>query len=771
MKICIYLSLLLLPFSVFSQEETTFLIYFKNVQAADAIITLERTFNVKISYQNQFIDNKIITLPKKKRTLKEVLNELSILLQVKFKMINQRYIVVNEMADENEIEYYLQQLDEIVINEYLTKGIAKNRNATFKIQPKQLDILPGLIEADVLESIQELPGVISPNETATGLNVRGGTQDQNQIIWDGINMYHNGHLFGMISSFNPNITQSITFYNKGTNPRFGDRISSVIDISTSNTIAEKAAIGFGFNGVSADAYIETPIIKNKLSLLLAYRNSYENFFETGTFQKIEQKVFQNSSILDNETSEEEFFFKDYNLKLNYQLNKNNTLLASLIHIDNDLQHDYNNINEDGYFQEFLVSKNNGYSLSWNKNWNDAVKQTTTLSYSFYKLDYNFISGENQTQLLKFEKENQIKDYNLLTELTLLHKQKNHVSLGYQASYKKVNYDFMETTDLSYILDKKDVALNTHSVFSNFSGRHSKWFDFELGIRVNYYNQLNTFRLEPRILLIKNLNNYFKIQISGEIKNQIIYKIDETIFSDISLENKLWILADGNEAPIINSKHGSLGFMYHNNGWTFDMDTYYKKIKGISALSLGFFNENNTKYFTGKQNIYGVDFYTKKDFNNIKTWVSFSINKTDNKFEGINNNNYFTASNEIAQHVSASITYKIKQFQVALGWKWHSGKPFTKTIINLDDNSVGFIGVNTERLPNYHRLDLSSVYNFSFSKPSNIKGKIGFSIWNLYNRKNFISREFKGNNTTNDPIQIVDFYSLNVLPNFIFRMIW
>lgn len=771
MKICLYLSLLLLPFRVFTQEEPSFLIDFKNVQAADAIITLEKTYNVKISYQNLFIDNKVVSLHEKERTLKEVLDELSVLLQVHFKMINQRYIVVNKIDDGNGNELLIQQLDEIVINEYLTKGVTKNKDATFKILPKQLDILPGLIEADVLESIQELPGVISPNETATGLNVRGGTQDQNQIIWDGINMYHSGHLFGMISSFNPNITQSITFYNKGTNPRFGDRISSVIDITTSNAIAEKATIGFGFNGISADAYIETPIIKNKLSLLLAYRNSYENFFETGTFQKIEQKVFQNSSILDNETSEEEFFFKDYNLKLNYQLNKNNTLLASLIHIDNDLKHDYNNVNENRYFQDFLVSKNNGYGLIWNKNWNDSVKQTTKLSYSYYKLEYHYSSGENQTQLSKFEKENQIKDYNLSTELTLLSKQKTTWSLGYQSSLKKVQYDFMETTDLPYILDKKDVTLNTHSLFSNYSGRHSKWIDFEIGIRANYYNPLHAFRLEPRVLLIKNLNNHFKIQISGEIKNQIIYQIDETIFSDISLENKLWRLADANEAPIINSKHGSLGLMYQNKGWTFDVDSYYKKITGISSLSLGFFNENETKYFIGNQNIYGMDFYAKKDFNNIKTWVSFSLNRTDNKFEGINNNNYFTASNEIAQHISTSITYKVKQFQVALGWKWHSGKPFTKTITNPDDNRVSLVGVNTEKLPNYHRLDVSSVYNFSFSKQSGIKGKVGFSIWNLYNRKNHISREFTGNNISNDPIVLVDYYSLNLMPNFLFRMSW
>jgi hypothetical protein len=768
MKFSLYLILILFPLVVFSQEEATFLVYFNKVSAADAIITLEKTYNVKISYENKLIDNKIVSLIEKNRTLKETLDELSISLNVNFKIINQRYIVINEVDNTG---FNFQQLDEILIKEYLTRGITKNIDATFKIKPKQLDILPGLIEADILESVQELPGVNSPNETATGLNVRGGTPDQNQIIWDGINMYHSGHLFGMISSFNPNITQNITFYNKGTNPRFGERISSVIDISTSDEIPEKENFGLGFNGISADAYLETPIIKNKLSILMSYRQSYENLFETRTFKNMEQKVFQNSSILDNETSEENFRFKDYNIKLNYKLNSNNSLSASLIHIDNDLHHDYQEASDNKFYQDNLDTENNGYSLSWDKKWQNKITQISKLSYSFYSLKYNFITVENQNQILNFDKKNQINDYNFSTEISIPNKNNKTLSLGYQTSLKKVNFAFFETTDLSYLLDENNSRINTHSLFSNYSSRYSKSIDYDLGIRMNYYNQLNIFKIEPRILIIKALGDNIKIQASGEIKNQIIYQIEETVFSDLSLENKLWRLSDGKEAPIINSKHVTLGLLYHENGWSFDFDAYYKKIKGISSLSLGFYNENNSKYLIGKQNIYGLDFYAKKDFNKIKTWISYSINQTNNLFDGINNNQYFTASNQINHALSTSITYKTKRFQVALGWNWHTGKPYTLTTINQNDNSINFIGINTERLPNYHRLDISSVYNFAFSNKSTVKGKIGLSIWNLYNQRNYLSREITGNNIPNDPIRIADYYSLHITPNFLFRVYW
>ncbi|WP_188653236.1 FecR domain-containing protein [Yeosuana aromativorans] len=755
---------LFLPFIAFSQEPVTPLIHFDNVEAANAIITLEKAYNVKISYPNKLIDGKTVSLEEKKRTLNETLDELSSLLNIHFKIINQRYIVVNK-AEEETFNY--QQLNTVIINEYLTRGISKNMDATYKIQPKQLDILPGLIEADVLVSLQELPGVISPNETATGLSVRGGTPDQNHIIWDGITMYHSGHLFGMISSFNPNITQNITFYNKGTNPRFGERISSVVDISTSNDITEKINMGFGFNGISADAFFETPIIPNKLSVLVAYRKSYENLFETNTFKKMEQKVFQNSSILDNETSEENFHFKDYNVKLNYKLNSNNTLSGSLIHIDNDLLHDYQDFNNNIFYQDYIDTENNGYSLNWNKNWNSNVKQTTKVSFSDYMLQYDFVTEEDNTQLSKFDKENKIRDFDFSTELSL----HNTLSLGYQTSFKHVGYSFVETTDSPIVLDQNDSKINTHALFANYSNRQSKSFNFDIGMRANYYRQLNTLRLEPRLLIVKNINDNLKIQASGEIKNQVIYQIDETVYSDLSLENKLWRLSDGKEAPILNSNHLSLGALYHKNGWSFDFDSYYKKVTGISSLPLGFYNEDDTKYLKGEQNIYGLDFYTKKDFKSIKTWISYSINQIDARFDGINNNRYFTASNEIAHAISASISYKTKKLQVALGWKWHTGKPYTLSTVNPNDDDVSLVGVNTERLPNYHRLDLSSVYNFWFSKKSDIKGKVGLSIWNLYNQKNHLSREYTGNNIADDPVVIQDYYSLNLTPNFLFRMYW
>ena len=753
---------------VFSQEEATFLIYFNNEPAHNVIQILEKKYAVNISFADKYLEGKTVTIAAKKRSLKDVLTILSVTLKIKFKFISEKYIIINDVQ---EIEEEKIQLKEVIIHSYLTSGISKNKDASFTIKPKKLDILPGLTEADILESILELPGVLSPDETATGLHVRGGTPDQNHIIWDGITIYHSGHLFGMISPFNPYITNTITFYNKGTNPRYGDRISSIIDISTNDTVVEETHVGFGFNAISVDANIETPLIKNKLSLLASFRTSYEGVFETNTFHKFEDKVFQNTKIEDHSVSTENFLFKDYNFKLNYRPNKKNAFSISTIHIDNDLDHVYTDLNYTYSNQNILDTENDGYSLHWEKIWTDKILQTTKINHSKYHLNYDFISGTNSSGFSNYDKENFINETNFSTEFSIETKRNNLIDLGYQYSSKNVKYTYTEIKDQSLLLDKDDSTINSHTIFGNFSNKNFNLFNFDIGLRATYFSKLNTFRLEPRLLILKNINANLKLQFTGEIRNQIVGQIEETILNDLSLEKNLWKLSNGQEAPIIHNSQISAGFLYHKNNWSLDVDTYVKNTTGITALSLGFLQgKEDDKFRNGKQKVYGTDIYIKKDFKKIKTWVSYSFIDIKNKYDGINNNNYFSASNQIKHALSASVTYKVENLQIGLGWKWHSGKPYTKAYKDANNNIV-FDEINTENLSNYHRLDISSVYNFSFAKNSSLKGKIGFSIRNIYNQENHIAREYFVDKISNNPILVQDRYSIDFVPNFLFRINW
>ena len=758
--------LLFLPLVVaFSQEEATFSVEFNEVLVSESLASLEELYEVRFSYLDQVLKDKKISLKKADRTLDQVLYEISVLTSLNFQKIDERYIIVYESKATKK---NIQLLDNVVITGYLTKGIEKNKDATFTISPEKLGILPGLIEADILESIQLLPGVISPNETATGFTVRGGAMDQNRVIWDGINIYHKGHLFGMLSAFNPNSTRKVIFHNQGTHSRFGERASSVIDISSINQITDDFKVGLGVNGIDADVYIEAPIIKDKLSIQASLRRSYTELYQSITFTKIADKVFQDTKIINVENINNNFFFIDYNIKLNYQLNDANSFYASTIFIANDLNYLVRDSDLNTSFNDVLEIKNDGYGFGWNKTWNPSIVQHTKIFLSRYSLDYNYMTSLNGSQISNFEKKNEIYDSGVSTEVILNTKKNNNLTLGYQYVLKDVSYLFKENSGSPIILDADKTIINTHSIYAQYYYKNPKLFDINMGFRASYYQELDALRLEPRVLIYKDIFKNLKIQLSGEIKNQIISEIDETVLSDLSLENKLWRLADGKTFPIISSKQVSAGFIYEAMGWSIDITTYYKKINGKTALSLGFLNPDDSSFHTGEQTVLGVDFYAKKDFNFIKTWISYSFNNVISNFNGINNNESFTSSTNIRHSLTSSIAYKINQFQVALAWNWRTGKPYTEAYV-APGTQYYYVGINTGELPDYHRLDFSSTYDFNFSEKSNIKGKVGFSIRNIYNQNNLLSRDYEGNNSIDDPVVVVDKYSLGFTPNFLFRV--
>ncbi|WCO02621.1 TonB-dependent receptor domain-containing protein [Psychroserpens ponticola] len=761
--------MVILPHLAFSQEEAKFYISFNSETLQSAFETIEDVYNVRFSYYDNLLADKTISLNKEKRSLHQVLSEIEILTNLKFEIINDRYIIINN-NNNNNAETDIQELEKVVINSFLTKGISKRKDGTYKINPRSLGILPGLTEPDVLESIQLLPGVVSPNETASGFLVRGGKIDQNRIIWDGINIYHKGHLFGMISPFNPNATKTVTFINKGSHPRYGERASSVISMTTNSKIEDELKAQIGFNGINADANFDAPLIKNKLSVQASVRSSYTNIYQSVTFDRLAEKVFESTKIENGDNPNNNFSFLDFNIKLNFKPNANNTLFVSLISIDNQLDYTVNHSNRNEMFNDRMSIKNKGYSFGWNKQWNANLTQQVSAYLSDYELNYNYITTLDNQQISDFEKRNLIYDSGISTELQQKINNNNSVTFGYQYVLKDVGYAFKNSSNLEFILDQDESKVQAHNLYANYEYKNPKFFDVSLGGRITYFDELEAYRFEPRLLIYKSLFKNVKLQMSGEIKNQIISEIDETIISDLSLENRLWRLANGNNFPIINSKQVSLGFIFTNNGWTFDIDNYYKTLDNIMALSFGFLNPENSQFNLGEQTIYGIDLFLRKRFNGFNSWVSYSFNNSESKYRNLNNDKAFESRSNVIHSVSTSLSYKISKLQIALGWRWQTGKPFTGS--HLGTNGLEFNqGINTKRLPDYHRLDFSSTYAFNFSEASKLKGKVGFSIRNVYNRNNLISKEYIGNNDFNNEIQVIDKFSLGFTPNVLFRVYW
>ena len=217
-------------------------------------------------------------------------------------------------------------LDEVVVLGYVTSGIDRNKDGSISIDSEKLGILPGLVSPDISQSIQLIPGISTLDESATGIQIRGGSPDQNLILYDDIKLYNTGYFYGMFSLFNPFATQKARVFRSGTSATYGDRISGIIDISSGDLIPEKTEGGVEIDGLSVNGYIKAPL-SEKVAVYAFARRSYADVVETPTYISYADKIFTNFGVardingnvleletdddFSRESSNSDFFFQRY----------------------------------------------------------------------------------------------------------------------------------------------------------------------------------------------------------------------------------------------------------------------------------------------------------------------------------------------------------------------------------------------------------------------------------------------------------------------------
>ncbi|WP_103068942.1 TonB-dependent receptor [Aquimarina sediminis] len=673
-------------------------------------------------------------------------------------------------------------LAEVLIVEYITTGIDKNIDGSFGISNKDLGILPGQSEPDILQSIQLIPGINSPDETASGIQIRGGSPDQNLVLWDGIKMYNTGHFFGMFSAFNPNVIKEAKIFKGGADPKHGDRVSGVIDISSDNEVPTKLNGGAGVNGTHADLFFKVPVGKS-IGLVVSGRRSFTDFFESPTYDVLSEKVFQNTKIVENlnpldpeeEEEEEEFiekigennfFFYDITTRLIIDLSKNDKILASSIHTHNDLAFEVSD--EEDLLTDDLNIKNEGLSLSWEGTKFDHFHHSLKTYYSKYDSDYLFIQKQESQIEEQSVRRNTVEDIGLDVNISYDLDPKNSLMLGYQFSNNEVFYTVTREGEFESPINESDQVKNTaNTIYANYKFSPKNKSFINIGIRTSHYSIIDKLYIEPRVNIEHPLTNFLRIKATGELRYQPISQLVEFEDTQLRLENNLWIHTN-NEIPILESSQYSGGLLFSKKGWNFEIDGYYKNIEGLTSVTNGF-NTINTDLSTGKSTIVGVDILLKKKFKNFRTWLGYTFNDIQYTFPEIQETS-FSGNNDITHNFRVSNTYELSSWEFSLGWLWRSGAPFTDA--NLVNEEIEFGSANAKRLPEYHRLDLSAIYRFSFDKSDNWRGQIGASILNLYNRQvpTSVSYRVDDNPTTGDiELNKLQQKSLGITPNLVFRL--
>lgn len=666
----------------------------------------------------------------------------------------------------------ITELAEIKTNAILASGISKNTDGSFEIKPKKFGILPGLIEPDALQTMQQIPGVNSIDESVSSINVRGGTHDQNLFLWNGIRMYQTGHFFGLISVFNPNLAHTISIYKNGSSAFFGESVSSVVAISSTPETAEKNAFSAGINMINADVYAKYNLSK-KSSIEISARKSITDFVETPTYKEYFNKVFQNTTITDfsqnqniDYRSDKKFGFYDATLKYAQKIGSKDQIILDLITIKDNLEvfqsamvYDINRSENN-----ILRQQNYGGNLSWKRNWN----LFNTTKVNVYNSAYELLANQRTTignQVVI--QENTVNNNGINLENNHIITSRFSFNDGYQ--FNEVGISNLEkVTNPDFYRNVKDV-LRTHALI--LEGKYNDTLAriyFKAGTRINYIAKFKKFIVEPRMQFGYSINKNLNLELLGELKSQNSQQIIDLQKDYFGIEKRRWIVSNNSTIPIQKSKQISLNLFYKKNDWLLDIENFYKKVNGITTSSQGFQNQLEFIRTTGDYEVLGTEFLIQKKINHFLTWFSYTYNKNNYHF---NNYEYpsFPNNFELTHTLSWAGIYEKNNFKIALGTKWSSGRPKTSpdfSQIDLSNPQLVYNKPNNTNLHIFSQVNISSTYKWETA--NGIQYKLGISILNILNRKNEISEYYRISSLTNS-IEEVDTFALQRTPNVSFRV--
>ncbi len=662
----------------------------------------------------------------------------------------------------------VQSLSEIVISNYITSGINKINNGSYEINFSDFDILPGLIDNDVLQSIQAFPGIMSINETVSDINIRGGTHDQNLILWDGIKMYQSGHFFGLISMYNPQITQKVSILKNGSDVIYTDGVSGTINMQTDKNINTKFKSNVGINLTDFNGFVDVPLGK-KSSIQIAARKSISDFFKTPTYNEFFDRISQNTELENNTTTitntDKSFDFYDTSLRWIYKISGNDELRINFINVSNELVFNENAIIDDvEKSRESRLTQNSiAGALYYNRNWNNKLKTTFEAYETDYKLravNANIIDSQRflQKNIVSESSIKLIADFRLNKWLDLI------------GGYHFVETEVTNLDDVDVPLFKLLVSevLRTHGVFTKIAYKSiNNNTNLNLGFRYNYIDKFSKSIWEPRFSFSQRFLEDFTFEVLGEFKHQNTSQIINFQNDFLGIEKRRWQLSNNNDIPIITSKQISIGTSFSRNGWLVSVEGYYKNVKGITTQSQGFQNQYEFEKKSGSYRVTGLDLLLRKSIDRFNMWLSYSAMNNDYIFKDLEANS-FRSNFDISDAISVGTAYTAKNIKIAAGLNWHKGRPITGPLKGNEivDDEVNYDATNSKSLEDYLRVDVSVLHDFKISNKAN--AKFGISVWNLLNKENELNNFYRVNNEVINETQQI---SLGITPNAVFRLIF
>ncbi|MEM7087540.1 MAG: TonB-dependent receptor [Bacteroidota bacterium] len=667
-------------------------------------------------------------------------------------------------------------LDTVVVENYIAKGISKNADGSVSISRQNFEISPSLVETDILQIAQLLPGIESADETAGNINIRGGKNDEVLLLWDNIRLYQSSHFFGLISALNPNLTNNVTIYKNGTHPKFGESTSGVISITSEENVPEEVTGGAGINLISANLYAQIPASET-FAFNISGRTSINSGIGNPVYNQFYSRVFQNTVItnLDNNTelglrsSDENFNFFDVSIKGIWDITEKDKLTYSYLGINNKLEFTELFVANDGTNsnQSTLKQSSNVNGLQYQRHWSSKFSTKLNWHASNYNLEESNRDVNTETTLAQ---ENDLSESEFKFETTYRFSKKLLTTGGY-------NYTDTNIANKVDSIPVSDRSLRRSGYFLNLRWKlNNENTIISAGSRLTSYPSFESSFLEPRINVFQQITNRWSVSVSGEQKNQGVLQFTDVENPFLGVENRRWLLANNNDLPIMESQQISLGTTFKKTSWALNVNAYYKKVDNISSTTQGFRNQLINVNTLGSYDATGIEFSVQKKSEAFNAWLSYSFVESEYDFTELEFSRF--ANNFAIRHsLNLAATYRYRSFLFSMGSNFKTGNPYTSVVENNEiimvngQPIINFNPPNGDTLDSYFRTDFSAAYNFKLD--DTFSGKINLALLNIFNRKNALETYYRLQTNANGETSVnkIEQFSLGFTPNISFQLLF
>jgi len=646
------------------------------------------------------------------------------------------------------------------------------------LTPMQIKKIPQVAEADLLRSLQTMPGIQSVSDFSSALYVRGGTPDQNLYMIDGADVYNPEHAFGLFSTFNTDAIKHVNLSKGGFSAQYGGRLSSIMDVTYLDGNREH------FEG------------KASVSLLAAKVTLQMPVGHFGSISGSVRRTYFDQTIAKFIDNIPNYYFYDANIKGYFDINPDNKLTVSLFggrdvlnyiinkESDQDVGFDYNWGNQTA-------------SIRWTHIFTPKLFSRFWITHSYFSSHFNFTGG--------FDIREDNKIYDLTFKGYLEYAYSDHFS--FKSGFEQKNIEGVYKQDFPGGVSDVD-ALRKHYVgFAEVLYKPTHNLQFNTGLRYNYFHSERDYQdLGPRFSVKYRINDKSSLKFASGIYHQYAHRIPRGFFVS------LWTSSDAYQKGS-TAYHAILGYQRElADKFSLEVESYYKIYQSIYAYNQnalvdfepqGYTEDGraiygNTKglFLHGRGYSTGLEVLLKRETGAVTGWLGWSLAHTEYAFNGVNQGKYFAPRHDrlstlnLVLHTNINhllSRLKKRRYQpsssrwlLGLSAVYASGQPLTvpgsayvtspfpdlyDIWANTQRGGAGFsiypITLNSYRLPYYGRMDLSLTYEKQFKHWSLAPY---LQIFNVLNRKNVWFIQYKDESTEDEVVQKVDtVYMLPILP--------